>query len=53
MSSQPSSRERRHWLQWHFAHGEHVSQTCRQFGISRTTLYRWLARYNAATPSKP
>jgi transposase len=53
MSSQPSSQERRHWLQWHFAHGENVSQTCRQFGISRTTLYRWLARYDAAAPSKP
>jgi transposase len=38
----PSSRRR--WLSWHAAHGRNVAATCRRFGISRSTLYRWLQR---------
>lgn len=34
------------WVDWHRAHGENVSLTCRHFHISRSTLYRWLGRYN-------
>jgi transposase InsO family protein len=33
-------------IDWHLAHGENVSKTCRHFTISRQTLYRWLKRYN-------
>jgi len=35
------------WLEWHAAHGANVSLTCRHFGISRPTFYRWQARYSA------
>lgn len=34
------------WIDWHRGHGENVSLTCRHFHISRSTLYRWLKRYN-------
>ena len=33
------------FLDWHRAHEGNVSRTCRHFGISRPTFYRWLARY--------
>jgi putative transposase len=36
------------WLEWHAAHGANVSLTCRHFGISRPTFYRWRARYSPA-----
>jgi transposase InsO family protein len=35
-------------LQWHQAHGENVSRTCRHFGVSRPTFYRWQHRYQRA-----
>jgi len=47
------SKQRREWLQWHFDNGENVASTCRQFGISRATFYRWLTRYDPDKPSKP
>lgn len=34
------------WFDWHRAHGENVSLTCRHFGIARQTFYRWQKRYN-------
>lgn len=34
------------WFDWHRAHGENVSLTCRHFAIARTTYYRWQRRYN-------
>lgn len=37
------------WLEWHAVHGGNVSLTCRHFGISRPTFYRWQARYSAVT----
>ena len=33
-------------LEWHAAHGGHVSLTARHFGWSRPTVYRWLARHD-------
>jgi Homeodomain-like domain len=30
---------------WHHTHGQNVSRTCRHFGISRPTFYRWQRRY--------
>lgn len=35
-------------LQWHAAHGKNISLTCRHFGISRPTFYRWQERYQRA-----
>lgn len=32
-------------LRWHQEHGRNVSLTCRHFGISRPTYYRWRDRY--------
>jgi transposase InsO family protein len=34
------------WIEFWTAHGENVSLTCRHFGIARTTLMRWLSRYD-------
>lgn len=33
-------------LDWHFAHDANVSRTSRHFDIARSTLYRWLQRYD-------
>ena len=49
---QPTSQQRRRCIRWYFAHSKDVPATCAQFGISRATLYRWLAQY-AAAPEKP
>ena len=35
------------WLEWCPAHGGNVSLTCRHFGISRSTFYKWQKAYNA------
>jgi transposase len=46
----PLSREaacRQRWLEWHQHHGKNVSLTCRRFGISRQTFYRWQRRYQS------
>jgi putative transposase len=34
------------WFDWHRAHGENVTRTCRHFDISRSTFYRWKGRYS-------
>ena len=47
------TRQRRQWLVWHANHGRNIAATSRQFGISRSTLYRWLGRYDPDKPSKP
>jgi transposase InsO family protein len=33
-------------LDWHAGHGANVSLTARHFGVGRSTVYRWLARYD-------
>ena len=43
------TREARQWLRWmdyYKAHGGNASLTCRYFGISRQTFYRWKRRYD-------
>ena len=35
---------------WHDAHGQNVSRTCRHFGVSRPTFYRWQLRYVQGRP---
>jgi transposase InsO family protein len=37
-------------LDWHAAHGANVSLTARHFGVSRPTVYRWLARFDRHHP---
>jgi transposase-like protein len=48
-----TSAERRAWLAHHEAMGANVAQTCRHYGISRATFYKWRARYDPAQPQKP
>ena len=38
------ARTRKGWLDWNTAHGGNISRTCRHFGISRRTFYRWQKR---------
>lgn len=37
-------------LEWWEAHGGNASLTCRHFGISRDTFYRWLRRFRKFGP---
>ena len=39
------ARMRQALFDWHRTHGQNVSRTCRHFGISRPTFYRWHRRY--------
>jgi transposase InsO family protein len=46
--SVPLSREARHrlrWIEFYLAHGQNARLTCRHFGISSATFYRWWHRY--------
>jgi putative transposase len=45
------ARARLAMLEWHAAHGHHVSLTARHFGWSRPTVYRWLARHDGRAAS--
>jgi transposase-like protein len=47
-----TSADRRAWIQ-HYQESGNISETCRHFGITRSTLYRWLSRYDPTHPSKP
>ena len=47
-----SLTERKKWLTHHDKNGGNVSATCRKFGISRATFYRWLNRYDSEKPRK-
>lgn len=40
------AKKRLKWFDWHRAHGENVSLTCRHFAIGRGTFYRWWKRYD-------
>jgi transposase InsO family protein len=40
------ARARLKWFDYYEAHSHNASLTCRYFGISRQTFYRWKARYN-------
>ena len=39
------ARQRLKWLDYWREHGSNVALTCRYFGISRQTFYRWQRRY--------
>jgi len=34
------------WFDWYWAHGRNARLTCRHFGISPDTFYRWKQRYD-------
>jgi transposase InsO family protein len=34
------------WIDWYYDHQKNISLTCRHFGISRATFYRWFTRYD-------
>jgi putative transposase len=40
------ARQRLTWIEYCLSHDHNVSLTCRRFGIARTTLQRWLARWD-------
>src|SRR5438445_13644135 len=52
MAMQPTPRMRRAWFRWHATHGSNVAATCRQFGIARSTFYRWHVRLGVGRPLK-
>jgi len=41
-----AAKSRLRWIDFCLAHGHNVSLTCRHFGIARSTLHRWLSRYD-------
>src|SRR3972149_8208578 len=47
------SKEAKHRVrirEWYAAHGENASLTCRHFGISRDSFYRWRRRFEEFGP---
>ena len=41
-----TAKLRSRWIDWYFAHGKNKRLTARHFGLSPTTFYKWLKRYN-------
>lgn len=41
----PEAKRRLKWLDWYQTHGRNARLTCRHFGISPDTFYRWKKRY--------
>ncbi|MDA8188596.1 MAG: helix-turn-helix domain-containing protein [Dehalococcoidales bacterium] len=42
-----AARPRLQWFKFYERHGHNASLTCRHFGLTRQTFYRWKARYDA------
>lgn len=42
----PRARLRLRWMDYYYSHGQNARLTCRYFGISPQTFYRWKRRYN-------
>jgi transposase InsO family protein len=40
------ARQRLRWMDFYLAHGRNARLTCRHFGISSATFYRWWQRYD-------
>jgi transposase InsO family protein len=40
------AKQRLKWMDYHQAYGGNAALTCRYFGVSRQTFYRWKRRYN-------
>src|SRR5271169_1654843 len=41
-----AARQRLQWMLFYYFNGRNVRRTCRHFGISRQTFYRWKRRFN-------
>lgn len=41
-----AARQRVKWMDYYRGHGNNASLTCRYFGISRKTFYKWRGRYD-------
>ena len=48
-----TSKDRRAWMRHYFKSGQNISATCREFGITRVTFYKWRDRYDPERPSSP
>lgn len=46
----PDAKRRQTWLDWYHQHGRNARATCRHFGISPDTLYRWRRRHEPGDP---
>ncbi|MCK4244191.1 MAG: helix-turn-helix domain containing protein, partial [Candidatus Omnitrophica bacterium] len=40
------AKKRLSWMDYYFSRGKNASLTCRYFGISRKTFYKWYNRYD-------
>ncbi len=41
-----AAQSRLHWMLFYFFNGRNAQRTCRHFGISRQTFYRWKRRFD-------
>jgi len=46
MELSPAAKQRLKWFDYYVAHGRNARLTCRYFGISPQTFYRWKGRYD-------
>jgi len=46
ISLSSSGQQRLAWFDWYEGHGRNARLTCRRFGISPDTFYRWKRRFN-------
>ncbi len=46
-----AARVRLAWMDYYRSHGQNAALTCRHFGISRQTVYRWKRRYDPDRPA--
>ena len=48
VAKEPSreAKGRLKWIDWYQQHGKNARKTCRHFGLSPDTFYRWLRRYD-------
>ena len=45
------AKRRLRWIRWYESHGRNARKTCRHFGISPDTFYRWWRRYRKEGPA--
>jgi len=41
-----AGRQRWRWMSYYHTHGQNAALTCRRFGVSRQTFYRWKRRFD-------
>lgn len=50
LSLSRDAKRRLEWFEYYGTHGENARLTCRHFGISPQTFYRWMRRYDPKHP---